>query len=111
MTNPYRNQTTPVKQKIEIQQVGPITAETTGVAAKAVVVDEKPGEVNFFDKLKGYYHTMITVIGAILVLLNEVTPITDSLPQSWQHTITLIIVGTTALLNALKSNEQWVQKL
>lgn len=116
MTNPYRDNgaiatTEPVKQRIEVKQVGPITAENTGVAAKAVVVKEKAGQVTFLDKLKGYYHTVILITGALLVFLNEATPLTDALPETARHYVTVVIGAITLLVNALKSNEIWIQKL
>lgn len=101
----------PVKQKIEIVPVDPVTAEKTGVAAEAVVVKEKPGEVNIFDKAKGYYHTVVTVVGAILLLLNQLTPVAELVGGDVQKWISGIIIFITALLNFLKSNEQWVNKI
>ena len=37
------------------------------------VVDERTGAVTFLDKLKGYYKALITVVGAVLLALNELT--------------------------------------
>ena len=122
MTNPYRDDVedpkpkkevppgVPAKQKVEVVPVGPIRAEITGVPVKAVVVEEKPGQVNFWDKTKAYYHTVITVLGGILVFLNEVTPLTDALGGDVQRYVTLAIIGLTAVMNAVTSNEKWVNK-
>ena len=116
MTNPYRNTESvvppgePAKQRVEVVPLGPISAQDAGMPVKAVVVKEKPGTVNWFDKAKGYYHTLITVVGTILVFLNEVTPLTDSLGGTTQRWVSVVILASTALLNLLKSNEQWVNK-
>jgi hypothetical protein len=101
---------TPAKQKVEMVPAPPEVAKETGKSAEVVVTAEKPGEVNFVDKLKGYYHTVITVTGAILLLLNQVTPITDALGGEVQKWISAAIIFVTALLNFLKSNEQWINK-
>lgn len=90
----------PVKQQVEVLQP----------SGDVGVVNIKPGEVSFFDKLKAYYHTAITVLGALLVLLNEITPLTNSLGESAKHIVTVVILVLTAILNALKSNEVWVNK-
>lgn len=91
----------PVKERVEVQQV-------TG---DVVVIDAKPGEVKWTDKVKAYWHTVITVIGALLVLLNQVTPITEQFGGNVQKIATTVIIFLTALLNFLKSNEVWVNKL
>ncbi|QHB37454.1 membrane protein [Mycobacterium phage Leopard] len=113
--NPYRklDPELPIKQRVEV-----VTAESPSgatpvdvPAAEVVVVDQKQGTVTFTDKMKAYYHTIITIIGAILVLLNEVTPITDGLPDSWQRGLSVVIVFLTGVANALKSNEKWINAL
>jgi len=90
----------PVKQQVEVAQP----------SGDVTVVNTKPGEVGFVDKLKAYYHTIITVIGALLLLINEFTPLTDSLGSDVQKYINIAVVFLTALLNFLKSNEVWVNK-
>lgn len=91
----------PMKAKVEVK---PDTGE--------VVIDKvKPGSVTAVDKLKGYYHTLILVTGALLVLINETTPLTSGLGETAQSWISGVIVFLTALVNFLKSNETWVNKL
>jgi hypothetical protein len=72
------------------------------------VVDERPGAVTFLDKLKGYYKALITVVGAVLLALNELTPLTDFLPMTAQHWLSVAVAVGTAILTALKANEHWV---
>lgn len=90
----------PVKERVEVQPV----------SGDVVVVNAKEGEVNWVDKLKAYWHTIITVIGGLLVILNELTPVTDQLGPNVQHIVTVVIIILTAIVNASKSNETWVQK-
>lgn len=100
---------TATKYRIEAK---PGTAAKGLVGSPSVkVLKVKSGAVNALDKLKGYYHTLITVLGAVLVGINELSPITDHLPVSDKHYVTLTILGITALVNALKSNEVWVDQL
>jgi hypothetical protein len=95
----------PVKNRVEVG----VQPQASGY--KAIVVDTKPGEVKFTDKIKAYYHTIIMVTGAILILANEVSPITESLPESFRHSVTGAIALITLVTNVLKSNEQWVNAL
>jgi hypothetical protein len=71
----------------------------------------KAGSVTFFDKVKGYYHTLITVVGSILALLNQFTPLTNFLPDNVRGAITAAILFLTAVSNFLVSNQQWVNDL
>jgi hypothetical protein len=72
------------------------------------VVDERTGAVTFLDKLKGYYKALIAVIGAVLLALNELTPVTDFLPTTAHHWLSVAISVGTAILTFLKANEHWV---
>ena len=81
------------------------------VDGTAAVVKSKPGQVNWKDKAKAYWHTIITVIGAILVLLNQITPITSQFGGNVQMVTNTVIVFLTAFVNFLKSNEIWVNAL
>ena len=94
---------TPTKQKQEIAPEG-----------GATVIETKPGTVTFLDKIKAYYHTLITVVGGILVVLNQVLPATHIIPGYGTQAagyVSAAIVFLTALVNALKSNETWVNAL
>lgn len=76
------------------------------------VVDEQPGTVGWLDKAKGYYHTLISGIGALLMAINELTPAAEALlPAESKHYITLTIGALTTVANFLKHNEQWVDDL
>ena len=80
----------------------------------AAVIDSKLGPVTFTDKIKAYYHTLITVVGGILVVLNQVLPATHIIPGYGTQAagyVSAAIVFLTALVNALKSNETWVNAL
>ena len=87
----------------------PPNADVHGPEAPPVqVVDERPGAVTFLDKLKGYYKALVTVVGAVLVGLNELTPLTGFLPPTAQHWLSVAISVGTVILTALKANEHWV---
>jgi hypothetical protein len=105
----------PTKKRLEVKPNKRQTADTLSVAerpaAPVKVVEQAAGPVNVLDKLKGYYHTIITVIGAVLVLVNEVTPVTDFLGGNSRHWVSVAVVFLTAVVNFLKSNEHWVDDL
>jgi hypothetical protein len=78
------------------------------------VVDAKPGLVTVIDKVKAYYHTAITVLAAILVLLNEVAPAAHWIPGYGSQAagwVSAAIVFVAAAVNFLKSNEHWVDSV
>ena len=89
-------------EKIQVQVAAP--------SGDVTVVQTKPGAVGVGDKLKAYWHTIITVIGGVLVILNELTPVTNELGGDVQHIVTVVIILLTAVVNASKSNEVWVNK-
>jgi hypothetical protein len=88
------------KARVEVQPSG-----------QAAIVETAPGPVTFIDKAKGYYHTLITLIGTVLVMVNELTPVTDHFSPTIRHGITVFVLAATVVVNALKSNEQWVDSL
>lgn len=110
--NPYRevDASQPVKQRVEIVPPQPGYA-TRGVDVSVKVVDQKNGTVGLFDQVKTYYHTLILAITAILAGVTQFSPILDWLPGDAKNTVTVAVVFLGGLLNFLKSNEQWVQKL
>jgi hypothetical protein len=71
------------------------------------VVKTVEGSVTWRDKLKNYWKFAITSVGAILMALNELTPVFAMIPAS-QGTVTIAIAVLTAVLTLLKGNEQWV---
>ena len=90
-----------VKDRLEIAPTG-----------TPAVIDSKVGTVNFGDKLKGYYHTIIIVVTGLVAFLNQVGPLGNLLPEgSIKSAVTGLIVFVGALLTFLKSNEIWVERL
>jgi hypothetical protein len=80
------------------------------IEEKRVVV--APGGVTVFDKLKKYYKGLIMTLGAVLIILNEATPLFDNVFHGTAGNIfTSIVAGATTLLAILKSNEHWVDSL
>ncbi len=75
---------------------------------RATVVAIKAGNVTIIDKLKKYYKAIIALVGGIVLLLNQITPMTAMLGASTQHAISVALVFLTSLLVFLKSNEHWV---
>lgn len=91
------------KHRVELNEIG-----------TPAVIDAKAGPVTLFDKVKAYYHTVITVLAAILVLLNEVAPAAHWIPGYGEQTagwVSAAIVFVAAAVNFLKSNEHWVESL
>lgn len=79
-----------------------------------VLLDQKTGAVSVVDKLKGYYHTLITILAAVLVLLNEVAPAAHWIPGYGPQAagyVSAAIVFVAAAVNFLKSNQHWVDDL
>lgn len=83
-------------------------------AVKKTRVEEKrivtaPGPVTFADKLKAYYKGAIMILGAVLIILDQVTPVFDSIFHGTAHNIfASIVAGVTTFLGILKANEKWV---
>ena len=48
------------------------------------------------------------VVGAVLLALNELTPLFDFLPTTAHHWLSVVISVLTAILTFLKANEHWV---
>jgi hypothetical protein len=95
--------TTEVKHRIEVTPSG-----------TPAVIDSKPGPLTVVDKAKSYYHTIITVLAAVLVLLNELVPAVHLIPNYGTQAagyVSVAIVFVAAAVNFLKSNEHWVQAL
>jgi nicotinamide riboside transporter PnuC len=87
------------------------TANATAKAVKVKVTKETEGPVTWAQKAKGYYKGIIALITGLLVVLNELTPVMNSLPgQDKQYLATVIVIVGTSL-TILKSNEHWVDEL
>lgn len=98
----------PVKQQVEVQ----VVPQTVGPpVAKTVVVNQANGTVGLGDKVKGYYKGLITAVGAILVVLTQLSAFVGFIPGPVAGYVSTGIVILTAVSTFLKSNEVWVQKL
>lgn len=76
---------------------------------QAEVVAIKAGSVTTVDKLKSYYKFIIAFVGSIIVLLNEITPISSVMfGPNVQHWVSGTLMFLTSLSVFLKSNEHWV---
>lgn len=98
-----------VKVSTEVKNRVAITPEGT-----TAVIDSKPGPLTLFDRVKSYYHTLIILLAALLVLLNEVAPFAHWIPGYGAQlagfvSVAIVLVG--AVVTFLKSNEHWVQSL
>lgn len=99
-----------MKHRIELADSYRLSALATA-GPVASIVSSKPGDVGLADRLKSYYHTLIAVIGAVIVLLNTVTPVTAFLPSGARDAVTVVTGFAVALANLLKHNETWVDSL
>lgn len=94
------------KKRVEVVAPTAHVATFTGAGAAAAVkvVDEKPGPLSLLDKLKAYYKFLLAAVGAIVVIVNELTPVLGH-----AHWFTVAASLVTAVSVALKSNEHWVE--
>lgn len=60
-------------------------------------------------KIKAYYKAVAASIGALVVLLNELTPVFDFLPENYRHYFTVVVAVLTALSVFLVKNEPLVE--
>ena len=74
------------------------------------VVAEKNGSVNWLDRIKSYYHTLITLVGTAILVLNAATPAFDFIPIDKNY-LTVVIATLTTVSVFLKKNETWVDEL
>jgi hypothetical protein len=75
------------------------------------VVKSVPGPVTFFDKVKKYYKFIIAAVGALLIVLNEATPMFNMLGGSGEKWFSAIVAVLTSVGVFLKANEHWVDSL
>lgn len=102
------------KKRLAVKPNKAQTAETiaaVGPGTPVKVVNAKTGPVGFLDKAKGYYKGLIAAVGAILVIVNELTPLLNFLPGQDKQYVTLVIGVLTTAATFLKSNEHWVDDL
>lgn len=72
------------------------------------VISEKPGQVTALDRMRAYYHTLISAVGTVLIVLNQALPV---VPDSWKSLTAAVIATVTVVSTALKSNETWINAL
>lgn len=78
------------------------------VNGSLTVVNEKPGEVTTFDKIKKYYKFIIAFIGFLTAFLTEILPLGFS--PDVKNGIAGAIGFLTSIGVFMKSNEQWINK-
>jgi low affinity Fe/Cu permease len=59
--------------------------------------------------LRKYYKTLVAVVGAVLVLLTQLTPVFDFLPGQWHNYFTVAVSVLTAVSVFLVKNEALVE--
>lgn len=74
-----------------------------------VTMQTKVGPVTRWDRLKGAYKWLISGVGFLLVLLNQLLVFNDILPQSAANWINIAITFLTSVSVFLKANEHWVE--
>jgi hypothetical protein len=74
------------------------------------VLKTSSGPVTLLDRFKQYYVQAITVVGTLLLVLNQVTPLLDFVPASKSY-VTIGIAVLTSVSALLKNNETWVEDL
>lgn len=87
----------------------PKNTDVHGPAApKVQVLNTTGGPLTLLDKLKGYYKGLITAVGAVLVIANELTPVFNFLPGQDKAYITAAIAALTTVSAFLVANQHWV---
>lgn len=81
------------------------------VAPHVKLGDPISGSVTFLDKAKGYYKGLIAALTALLVIVNEVTPVLNFLPGQDKQYVTAAIAVVGVALTFLKDNEHFVDDL
>lgn len=80
-------------------------------AVKVKVTKETAGDVTWIQKLQGYYKSLVALIAAVLVILNEATPLAGFLPAGAQHWFNVVVVALGAVSTLLVKNQNWVNSL
>jgi hypothetical protein len=100
-----------IKQKLSL--VAGVQHAVT-VKPSAVVVEEKPGTVTAFDKIKYYYKWLISAVSVVLAILVENQDLMTNIfgasseVNGWVAAA-ILIVGNIGVV--LKENEKWVNKI
>jgi low affinity Fe/Cu permease len=85
-----------------------VTLTPTG---ETVVVDTKAGTVTWQDHAKNYYKFAIATVGALVVILTQITPVAGFLGDNAKTVVAVATAVLTSIGVFLKANEQWVDKL
>jgi hypothetical protein len=80
-------------------------------AGTPAVVKSVPGTVTTFDKIKKYYKFLVAAVGAILIVLNQATPVFHALGGSGDKWFTSVVAVVAAAAVLLKDNEHWVDSI
>lgn len=102
------------KQRLQIKSNDVQTAKTLAVVGPGTpvkVVDEKVGAVTFLDKAKGYYKGLIALVGSLLIVLNQVSPLLNFIPGNGKEYVSYAIGLLTVAGAFLKENQHWVDDL
>lgn len=99
------------KRRVKIEQNANIHTVAGAAPAPVKVVAEAAGPVTFLDRVKGYYKALIALVGAILVIANELTPVLNFLPGLDKQYVTIAISAVTAFGVFLRDNEHWLDDL
>lgn len=75
------------------------------------IVASTAAPVTLVQKLKGYYKGLIALIGSLLIVVNQVTPILHFLPAEDVKYVNLVIGILTVAGTFLKENEHWVDSI
>lgn len=79
------------------------------VAPHVKLGDAEAGAVTWLDKAKGYYKGIIAGLTAVLVVINEVTPVLNFIvPTQDKQYVTVAIAVIGGVLTFLKDNEHYV---
>lgn len=106
--------TPPEARKVRVE-VGSRPGTAVGLfgaptAAGVRVVDEKPGQITWVDRAKGYLHTVFATVSAVAVLVIEVAPDLNALPglpPDVRHWVTVAVVIANAVATRKVSNQDW----
>ena len=90
--------------------INALTSAVNDTGGVTNVLKEKSGAVNFIDKVKYYYKSLITIVGMVLTLLSAMTPVFSFIPIDGKY-ITWAIAALTTVSVWLKRNEKWVNEL
>lgn len=92
------------KQRITLSPPPQVPGLLGGSAPAFIeVIAEKSGKVNWLDRAKKYYKSLIVVVGALVDIACEISGVFHD--QGWMHAV---VMGLTATLAFLKRNEKWV---